>query len=444
MLDALLRDQEIEALVDDAALVHAMVEVELALARVQARLGLIDADAAALMQAALDGYKPDLAAIDRGLRRSAVPVPALVEELRGRLGPELGSLVHLGATSQDIVDTALVLQLRRALDLLEQRLRSTIAALIALAEAHERTVMVARTRFQPALPTTFGLKVAGWLDPLARHLDRLAQLRPRLLVVQLGGAAGTLAALGNRGLEVMQGLAAELALKCPVAPWHAGRDGVVELAAWLALVTGSLGKLGCDVLLLAQHEVGEVREAAGGGSSTLPQKSNPIRAEALVTLARHNATALAGMAQAQPHAHERDGSAWQLEWLTLPDMLIGTGTSLDLARELLNALEVDCGRMRVNVDNGYGLILAEGMSVALARHMPRAEAQRLVREACLAAAGERRRLVDVLRERVDLPLAWDDLSEPESHLGAAPALQARILAAARAALATPRSPVDAG
>jgi 3-carboxy-cis,cis-muconate cycloisomerase len=444
MLDALLRDPGIEALLEDAALLRAMVEVELALARAQARLGLIDAEAAARLQAALDGYEPDPAAIDRGLRRSAVPVPALVDELRGRLGPELGSLVHLGATSQDIVDMALVVQLRRALDLMEERLRRTIEALIALAQAHERTVMIARTRFQPALPTTFGLKVAGWLDPLARHLERLAELRPRLLVVQLGGAAGTLAALGDRGLEVMQALATELELGCPAAPWHNARDSMVELAAWLTLVTGSLGKLGGDVLLLAQHEVGEVHEAAGGGSSTLPQKSNPIRAEALVTLARHNATSLSGMAQAQLHLHERDGSAWQLEWLTLPGMVVTTGASLTLAGELLAGLDVDPERMRLNMDAGHGLVLAEGLTFALARHMPRADAQRLVRDACHAAQGERRHLVDVLRQRVDLPLAWDALAEPANHLGAAPALQARIIAAARAALSASRSSPDAG
>jgi 3-carboxy-cis,cis-muconate cycloisomerase len=444
MLDALLRDPEIEALVDDAALLRAMVAVELALARVQARLGLIDAASAGRMQTALAGFAADPAAIAQGLRRSAVPVPALLAALRERLGPELAAGLHVGATSQDIVDTALVLQLRSALDLLESRLRQVMVALIALAEAHEATVMVARTRFQPALPTTFGLKVAGWLAPLSRHLGRLAELRPRLLAVQLGGAAGTLAALGDSGLEVMRALAAELDLGCPPAPWHNARDSMVELSAWLALVTGSLGKLGGDVLLLGQGEIGEVHEAAGGGSSTLPQKSNPIRAEALVTLARHNATALAGMAQAQLHLHERDGSAWQLEWLTLPDMLTGTGASLTLAEALLAGLDVDRARMRLNMDAGNGLILAEGLTFALARHMPRADAERLVRDACHAALGERRHLVDVLRERVDLPLAWDALAEPAGHLGAAPALQARIIEAARAALSAARISPDAG
>ena len=194
--------------------------------------------------------------------------------------------------------------------------------------------MVARTRFQQAIPTTFGLKVAGWLAPLLRHRQRLAELLPRLLVVQLGGAAGNLAALGDRGVEVMEDLARELGLACPPMPWHSQRDGLIELAGWLSLVTGSLGKLGQDVLLLAQNEVGEIREADGGGSSTMPQKSNPIRAEALVTLARSNATLVAGMHQAALHAHERDGAAWQLEWKILPDMVLAAGSALGHATAL--------------------------------------------------------------------------------------------------------------
>ena len=444
MLDALLRDPEIEALAGDAALVRAMVEVEVALARVQARCGLIEPDAGERIAAALEGFTPDLADIDDGLRRSAVPVPALLRQLRRQLGPELGSLVHLGATSQDIVDTALVLQLRRATARLEERLRLTIAALIELAERHERTVMLARTRFQQAVPTTFGLKVAGWLAPLVRHLERLAQLRPRLLVVQLGGAAGTLSAMGEKGPAVTAGLAEALGLGSFTLPWHNQRDGLVELASWLTLVTGSLGKLGVDVLLLAQSEVAELHEAEGGGSSTMPQKANPIRAEALVTLARHSATALASMAQAQVHAQERDGSAWQLEWLTLPGMLSATSAALGHGLTLAGSLEVDAGRMRANLEAGHGLALAEPMSFELARHMPRDAAQQLVAEACRTARAEGRQLVDILCERVALPLDWQHLGDPANHLGATAVLQARTLAAARQALATTGGPARDG
>jgi len=434
MLDALLRDPETEALVGDTALLAAMVEVELALARAQERCGLIEPGSAVRMTVALAGFQADQAAITQGLRRSAVPVPALVQGLRQKLGPELGSFVHLGATSQDIVDTALVLQLRTALALLEERLRRVVSALISLAERHERTVMPARTRFQQALPTTFGLKVAGWLAPLVRDLERLGELRPRLLVVQLGGAAGTLSAMGEGGPAVMAGLADELGLGCPVMPWHSQRDGLVELASWLVLVTGALGKLGTDILLLAQSEVGEVAEAEGGGSSTMPQKANPIRAEALVTLARQNASAVSGMAQALVHAQERDGSAWQLEWLALPGMLSATGAALGHGLTLARSIVVDADRMRANLDAGHGLALAEPMSFALARHMPRHEAQALVAAACKAVRAEGRHLAELLAERVTLPHDWRALADPANHLGAALELQARTLAAARDAL----------
>jgi 3-carboxy-cis,cis-muconate cycloisomerase len=441
MLDAHLRDAETEALLGDAALVAAMVEVEVAVARVQSRLGLIDAGAGEQIARALADFRPDLQAIAAGLRGAAVPVPALLEQLRDHLGPALGSLVHRGATSQDIVDTALILQLGKTLDLFEGRLRRLVTALIALAERHATTPMLARTRFQQALPTTFGLKVAGWLDPLARHLTRLEQLRPRLLIVQLGGAAGTLSAMGEEGPEVMKGLATELGLEAPTMPWHSQRDGLVELASWLALVTGTLGKLGTDVLLLAQNEVGELRQAVGGGSSTLPQKANPVLAEALVTLARQNATSLSAMAQAQLHAHERDGTAWQLEWLTLPVMVGSTAAALVLGLLLAETVVVEPQRMRANLEASRGLVLAEPLGFALACHMPREAAKRQLAEACREVEAGGGHLVDILRRNVDLPLDWEALADPTRHLGAAQALQARTLERARAVLATGASDV---
>ncbi len=434
MLDAHLREAETEALLGDTALVAAMVEVEVALARVQSRLGLIDAAAGEKIASALAGFTPDLAAIAAGLERSAVPVPALLEQVRARLGPGLGSLVHLGATSQDIVDTALIRQLEKALDEIEGRLRRLVSALVALAERHAATPMLARTRFQQALPTTFGLKVAGWLDPLVRHLTRLEQLRPRLLVVQLGGAAGTLSAMGEMGPSVMTGLAAELGLGTPAMPWHSQRDGLLELASWLALVTGTLGKLGTDVLLMTQNEVGELRQTAGGGSSTLPQKANPVLAEVLVSLARQNATSLSAMAQAQLHAHERDGTAWQLEWLTLPGMVSSTAAALGRSLLLAETLVVVPQRMRANLEASRGLVLAEPLGFALARHMPRDAAKGQLARACREVEADGRHLVDILRRNVDLPLDWDALADPARHLGAAQVLQARVVERARAVL----------
>lgn len=396
IFSTLLADAEVAAILGDAAQATAMVAVEAALARVEARLGVIPAAHGEAIAAALVGFEPDLADLARGTASAGVPVPALVAQLRRRVGPPAGDGVHWGATSQDIVDTALVLQLRRALGILEGRLEALVGALADLAQTHRDTVMVGRTRFQQAVPTTFGLKAAGWLAPLLRHRQRLAELKPRLLMVQLGGAAGNLAALGGQGVGAMEGLATELELGCPAMPWHSQRDGLAELASWLSLVTGSLGKLGQDVLLLAQNEVGEVREAAGGGSSTMPNKSNPILSEALVTLARRNATLVGGMHESMLHAHERDGGAWQLEWALLPDMLSTTAAALAHAGELARTLVIDREAMLATLDTSHGLLLAEAASFALAEKLGRAKAQELVKTACRVALAEKRDLIDVL------------------------------------------------
>ena len=361
-----------------------------------------------------------------------MPVPALVAQLRRQVGGEAASFVHWGATSQDILDTALVLQLREALALLERRLDAVIAALAGLADEHRATPIIGRTRFQQAVPTTFGLKVAGWLAPLLRHRERLTELTPRLLVVQLGGAAGNLVAIGEHGVAVMEALAAELELGCPAMQWHSQRDGFGELASWLTLVTGSLGKLGQDVLLLAQNEVGEVREAEGGGSSTMPQKSNPIRAEALVTLARRNATLVGGMHQAALHAHERDGAAWQLEWGILPDMVSGTAAALAHADALARTMVVDTGRMAAVLAATRGLPLAEAASFELAAHLPRAEAQKLVKAACAEVLATDRDLLAILAERApSLPIDWQEVRRRAEHPACAAMLIDRVLAEAR-------------
>jgi 3-carboxy-cis,cis-muconate cycloisomerase len=430
---ALLTDAEAATILGDAAQALAMVRVERALAEVEGRLGVIDPAAAAAITAGLATFEPDLAALARGTAEAGVPVPALVTELRCAVGGEAAGFVHWGATSQDIVDTALVLQLREALSLLETRLARLIDALAGLADAHRGTLAVARTRFQQAVPTTFGLKAASWLAPLPRHRQRLAELKPRLLVVQLGGAAGNLSALGDRGVEVMEALARELGLGCPPVPWHSQRDTLAELASWLALVTGSLGKLGLDVLLLVQNEVGEAREAQGGGSSTMPQKSNPVLSEALVALARRNATLVGGMHQAMLHAQERDGAAWQLEWAILPEMVEATAAALSHARELAGTLVVDAARMRAVLDAAHGLPLAEAVSFALADHLPRAEAQALVKQASREALASGKDLIEVVAARTEVPVDWDKLREEAERPPCADALIDRVLGAVASA-----------
>ena len=259
----LLGDAEVALILGDRASARAMVEVEIALAKVEGRLGVIDPAAAAKIEAALAEFAPDEADLARGTAAAGVPVPALVAQLRRQVGGEAAGFVHWGATSQDIVDTALVLQLRDALALLGRRLDEVLAVLARLADEHRATPLIGRTRFQQAVPTTFGLKVAGWLVPLLRHRDRLRELRPRLLLVQLGGAAGNLAAIGEQGIAVMTGLAAELGLGCPAMPWHNQRDGLAELASWLSSGHRLAGqaRVGCPP---ARAKRGR-RGARGGG-----------------------------------------------------------------------------------------------------------------------------------------------------------------------------------
>lgn len=437
-LGPLFGDAEMSALFSDAATVAAMARVEAALARAEAGLGIVPADAAALITTAVDGFAADLAAIGRDSERTGVPVIEFVRQFRAHVnstdpGGDAGQWVHWGATSQDIVDTALVLQLRAALVLIAGRLDATIAALAALADSHRGTVMAARTRYQQALPTTFGLKCAGWMLPLVRCRDRLPALRQHLLAVQFGGAAGTLAALGDQGVAVMEALAAELDLVCPPLPWHAQRDGIAEFGSWLSLVTGALGKLGQDIVLLAQTEVGEVDESAGGGrggSSTMPQKANPVTGEALAAAARLNAGHLGTLHQAQIQEHERGGVGWQMEWATLPAMVVTTGAALGKAGALLQRLSVSVDRMRANLGPGDGLVLAEAATFALAAHMPRPQAQALVKEAARAVLADGGHLVDALRASTEAAVDWDRLRDPACYLGCNDVLIDRALAAA--------------
>ena len=425
---------ETAALFSDAAEIAAMVRVEAALARVQGRLGLIPLAAGEVIAAALDGVVVDPAALAPATAGSGVPVPALVQALRAIVGGDAAQYLHWGATTQDIVDTGLVLRLDRLCDLLGGRLAAVTAALADQAAAHRDLVMAARTWGQPATPTTFGLRVAGWLVPLIRHRDRLAELRPRLLVVSCGGASGTMAAMGEHGPAAEAALAEALGLGVAAKPWHAERDALAELGGWLSLVTGSLGKMGADLKLMAA--AGTARTGAAGGSSTMPQKANPVGAEALVALARQNAALLGALHGALVHAEERDAGAWAAEWLALPPMAVATGAALRHALELARTLAPDAAAMRAEMAATGGTLLAEAAQFALAAHMPRPEAQALVKAAAAGLApGED--LVAALRRRVEAPVDWAALSDPARHIGAAGALIDRVLAKAGAGRVEP-------
>ncbi len=420
-----LGDAGTAALFSDTAEVAAMVRVEMALAKVQGRLGVIPADAGETIALALDGVVVDPAALGLGMAGSGIPVPALVAALRKIVGGEAAQYVHWGATTQDIVDTGLVLRLGQVCDLLGGRLDAVIAALADQTRAHRELVMAARTWGQVATPTTFGLRIAGWLAPLLRHRDRLGELRPRLLLVSCGGASGTMAAMGPAGPAIEAALAQALGLGAPAKPWHAERDGIAEFGGWLSLVTGSLAKMGVDLKLMAA--VGTARAGAAGGSSTMPQKANPVGAEALLALARHNAAGLAALHGALVHAEERDAGAWAGEWLALPPMAVATGAALRHAIELGRTVEPDPAAMQAEIAATRGTLLAEAAQFALAAHMPRPQAQELVKAAAAALApGED--LVSALRRQTEAPLDWAALADPARHTGAAAALIDRVLA----------------
>ena len=331
LLNPLFGDEKMQQIFSDAAFIEQMVLVERTLAAVQGQLGVIPEAAAATIVAALDTFVPDLPQLQAGVERAGVPVPELVRQLRQHIGGEAASFVHWGATTQDVMDTAVILQIRHALNEIEPALQETIKNLARLADAQRHTLMVGRTHSQQALPITFGYKVAGWMAPLLRHQQRLQELKPRLLQLQFGGAVDTLAALGERGTAVQQALAAALNLNVPTITWHTQRDNLAECAGWLSLLSGSLAKMAQDIILLAQSEVGELRETADpkrGGSSTMPQKSNPIISEGIIAIARANASLLATLHQAQIQEHERGTHGWQMEWLTLPTMFIYTAAAL--------------------------------------------------------------------------------------------------------------------
>lgn len=432
----LFSDPDVAAIFSDEHFVRCLLEVEAALARAQGRRGVIPAGAGERIAAAAAGMPVDFERLRTGTEKAGFPVIALVQQLREQVGGDAASYVHWGATTQDIVDTALVLQIRSAVDVLAGDLRRLMEQLARLARRHRHVVMAGRTHSQQALPISLGLKIGGWLAPLLRHHRRLAALRESALVVQFGGAAGTLAALGRSGTAVEAGLARELGLGVPLMPWHTQRDNLAELAGWLSLVSGSLAKMGQDVILLAQTEVAEVRESddpARGGSSTMPQKNNPIVSELLVAAGRANASLLASMHQALVQEHERGTHGWQVEWLTLPQMFALTSSALKKSVFLSQHLVFDEARMAQNVAASNGLMLAEAITFALApSFMGRAEAKQMVAASCRVAEEENVHLVDVVRAREDLPagadeIDWEGLKDEAAYLGSADVFIDRVL-----------------
>jgi 3-carboxy-cis,cis-muconate cycloisomerase len=338
LLSQLLGDEDSAAYFTVEAEVAEMLRFEIALARAEGAEGIIPKAAAKAITGHLSSFKPKVAAIAKATARDGVVGGEFVKQLRAHVGPPHNEHVHVGATSQDVVDTGLVLRLHAVTEVLGQRLRTLIDALEHLSARFGGHRLIGRTRMQDAVPITVGSRVETWSAPLARDLARLDELRPRLLVLQFGGAAGTLDKLDNKGRDVAARMAKELGLGLPPRSWHTQRDGIAEFANWLVLVAGTVGKMGQDIALMAQNSVGEIRLADAGGSSAMPHKQNPVKAEVLVALARYVATLQPGISQALIHEQERSGAAWTLEWLVLPQMVVATGAALRTAIELAGSV----------------------------------------------------------------------------------------------------------
>ena len=409
---------------------------EAALARVQGRLGLIPAEAAEEIDRVCRIERIDMARLQSQTERAGTPIVGLVSQINALCRDGFGEYCHWGATTQDVTDTATVLQIRASLEIVDAELTAIATALAALARKHRLTPMAGRTHLQQAVPVSFGYKMAGLLSAVQRHRERLAQLAPRVLQLEFAGAAGTLASLPRMALETQAALAAELGLAQPVIAWHTQRDTIAEVGAFLGLVGGTLGKLSMDVKLLMQTEVGEVFEpfAPGrGASSTMPQKRNPISCtyiHAQVAVLRQHA---ASLMEAMVGDHERATGPWQIEWIVLPEAFCLAAGALAHSRSLVEGLEVDAERMRANLDLTHGLVVAEAVMMGLAPGMGRERAHDLVYDLCRVAIAERRALLDVLVDNAEIAsLASREqlaaMCDPAAYLGQAGVMVDRVLA----------------
>ncbi len=439
ILGTLYGSDAMRAVFDEDAYFRRMLDVEAALAQVQGRLGIIPREAAAAIGDAAKNGDLRTEVLAASARNVGYPVVGLVSELSRGAG-EAGGWTHWGATTQDIMDTATVLQVRSGLDLIEAEMRAIVAALTDQAQTHRATVMAGRTHLQQALPTTFGLKCATWALPFIGHLRRLPELRRRVEQVEFGGAAGTLASLGDHGIAVMEGLAAELGLRAPIAPWHVCREALAETVAYLGLICGGLAKFAIDIILLAQTEVGEVAEpyiTGRGASSTMPQKRNPIASEYILAAARGVQGLVPVILGAMAQDHERATGPWQSEALVIPQAFVLTHGALRHARAIAEGMVVDADRMRRNLDLTHGLIVAEAVMMGLAPHLGREQAHHVVKHACDIALTERLPLTDALQRdptvssRLDRA-AIERITDPASYLGSAGAFVDRVVAAAAA------------
>jgi len=416
------------------------LDIEAALARVQGRLGIIPQEAADEIVSHCRLAEIDMARLKQQTERIGYPVLAVVSQLNSLCRDGLGQYCHWGATTQDITDTATVLQIREALALVAADLFAISTSLADIAKRYRDTPMIARTNLQQAVPITFGLKMAELLSAIERHRERLVQLEPRVLMGEFGGAAGTLASIGSGAMETQHGLMEELGLARPLVAWHTIRDTIAEVGCFLALVGGTLGKFALDVKLMMQTEVGEVYEpfAPGrGSSSTMPQKRNPVSSvyiHATISIVRQHAAALL---EAMAADHERATGPWQIEWIALPEAFCLLSGALKHSRFVLGGLEVDAQRMRQNLDMTKGLVVSEAVMMGLGRYLGRERAHDLVYDICREAIRQKRPLLDLLAESGEITrhlgrAELAKLCDPANYLGQSGAMVDRVLESLRA------------
>ena len=415
------------------------LDIEAALARAQARLGVIPEAAAREIDRQCQIENIDLARLKQQTERIGYPILGVVQQIVDLCADGLGEWCHWGATTQDITDTAAILQIRAALALVENEMEVIAGVLADLSRRYRDTPMAGRSNLQQAVPLTFGFKMAALLAAMQRHRERLAQLRPRVLVGQFGGAVGTLASLGAAGLEVQAALMDELGLGHPEIAWHTVRDRIGEVACFLGLLTGTLGKISMDVKLLMQTEVAEVYEpfhAARGSSSTMPQKRNPVSClyiHSTVALVRQHVAALLEAAVAD---HERSTGPWEIEWISLPEIFLLASGALAQTRLMLSGLEVDPARMRANLDLTRGMIVSEAVMMGLGPHLGRQRAHDLVYDICRKVATSGEPLLDLLAQDAETSrhLSRAELAklcDPQNYLGLAGEMVDRVLARER-------------
>ncbi len=442
LLDPLFRSPAVDNVFTDRAALQGMLDFEVALARAEARIGVIPASAAAAIASKCRAELFDTASLAQGAARAgniAIPLVKHLTALVTKKDKQAAHFVHWGATSQDVIDTGRILQLRQALDLIARDLDSLAQPLGALAQKHRSTLITGRTWMQHALPTTLGVKIAGWLDAIVRNRGRLNETRKRCLVLQFGGAVGTLAALGSRGPDVASLLAAELGLGLPDMPWHSHRDRIAEIGVTLGLCAGTVGKIARDLSLHMQTEIAELFEPAGegrGGSSTMPHKRNPVSSAVMLQAAIRVPGLVSSLLTSMMQEDERGLGGWHAEWEILPDIVQLTAGAIHHLAVIVPNLEVDVQRMRKNLDMTHGLIFAEAVSMALGAKIGRAQAHEIVEAACARARKDKRDLRTILSAdpKVGEQLSTADLDrlfDPRNYLGAAEEYVYRVVEASR-------------